>query len=102
MSKYTPGPWRICGAKDCKCRMIWSGDGEACISVAHGDHWKEVIGDPWPIDDVADANARLIAAAPELLVACKALLACSLPTDVSGRAMVDLAVAAIAKAEATE
>ena len=56
-----------------------------------------------PADDLATYRksevAELQASHARLLEACKALLACSLPTDISGRAMVDQAVAAIAKAE---
>lgn len=75
MSKHTPGPWQICGARGCSCRMIWGDSGEVCIGVAHSAHWKSAIGDPWPKDEMADANARLIAAAPDLLAACKAYIA---------------------------
>lgn len=44
------------------------------------------------------ANARLIAAAPDLLEACKLLLRCSLPNDVSGREMIRKAWLAVEKA----
>lgn len=49
-------------------------------------------------EDDAEANACLIAAAPDLLDACRKLLRCSLPVDVSGQAWIAEARAAIAKA----
>lgn len=58
----------------------------------------ERVGLTRALDVLSEAEARLIAAAPELLEACKGLLTCSLPIDASGKAMVDHAVAAIAKA----
>lgn len=46
-----------------------------------------------------EANARLIAAAPDLLRACELLLMLSLPQDISGMAMVEVARQAVRRAK---
>jgi hypothetical protein len=64
MGQYTRGPWRIGGIKDLKegrGREIAADD--ARIGIVYGVTDPDVI-----------ANARLIAAAPELLEACKAAM----------------------------
>lgn len=58
MSKHTPGPWKpACGARGTTCRhpaILWDGG--------------QVGNATWQGSEAAtDANARLIAAAPELL-----------------------------------
>lgn len=58
MSKHTPGPWRVGG----KGEYLNQLNIEPCVGVAYG-HDIELI-----------ANARLIAAAPELLEALEELL----------------------------
>lgn len=76
MSKYTPGPWRIAEgreAPDKKHRFIWS-DAEAredredsspyCIATVHERTFCPQL----------DANAKLIAAAPDMTEALDALL----------------------------
>ncbi len=50
----------------------------------------------------AEANAYLIAAAPELLKALEILLACSMPVDMIDRTAIELAKSAIAKARGSE
>lgn len=96
--KHTPGPW-VHKRDDLlndydnpgthwNARNIWS-PGYSTIAhviMQHND------------DGESEANARLIEAAPDLLEACQMLLTLSLPRDVSGRAMVDRARAAIEKA----
>ena len=71
-TKHTPGPWAL--SRDV-------GDGEVCtVYGCTGGHIyivgnREYLGRE--IEDLsaeADANARLIAAAPDLLTACKAAL----------------------------
>lgn len=58
-TKHTPGPWHLSAAKDC----IWHQDhGRICTPPNHAQVWN------W------EPNARLIAAAPELLAALEALL----------------------------
>ena len=64
---HTPGPWRIAGDGDHEeielcCVESATHDAIAIVSDAYTDH-----GDPLP-------NARLIAAAPELLVAARAVI----------------------------
>jgi len=73
-TKHTPGPWH---------NAPWTS--HAAISIlAHtgqrlaGQSWPTLIADCAPIDGYSDnalANARLIAAAPDLLAALRQLLA---------------------------
>ena len=64
MSKHTPGPWEIDGGTNPKGdKYIWKkGEyyGGHAIATVHED-----------IQEGAEGNARLVAAAPELLAACK-------------------------------
>ncbi len=68
MSKHTPGPWKVTGYEPHNKVIASYGDGKQPV---HFDvalcHLEVAIGTP-------QANARLIAAAPELLEACKAVL----------------------------
>jgi hypothetical protein len=96
---HTKGPWKVDGANaqwgdGTKVRAIWGNEGEGMGAVA------------WVTDDYfeeLEANARLIAAAPELLEACK--LTAAIVTDkydarnVSLEAAWDAATEAIAKAQ---
>ena len=67
--KHTPGPW----VADAPCpASIWAGDFQvATCKTANGDG-VGMDATPW---DVATANARLIAAAPDLLEALEAVIA---------------------------
>lgn len=61
MSEHTDGPWRVGGTKQIPmttCREIASDNGR--IGLVYG-----------VVDEENKANAMLIAAAPELLAACK-------------------------------
>lgn len=70
MSKHTPGPWRRQGA------IIWGKEIQREVARV-----KTFPGEP--LQD--NANARLVAASPELLAACKLLLSCcGYVVDVSG------------------
>jgi hypothetical protein len=104
VSEHTPGPWRI--------YRITGEDGESigvmCINEQHIDS----DGDPSDICEIAnlgyygipqcEANAKLIAAAPELLAALQAMLKdCEQSCETSlvhGGAVEDMARSAIAKA----
>lgn len=59
---YTPGPWR---------QQILIVQDERGGQIAHCTRWEGAT--PYP--EVAEANARLIAAAPDLLAAARAALA---------------------------
>jgi hypothetical protein len=101
-SLHTPGPWKTCGANEdrCKCCQIFSIPADIPVAIASigkvGDDYPSIrfmngdrpgtIGarveaymDQIPYWDVSEeqafANARLIAAAPELLAMLKSLSA---------------------------
>lgn len=61
MSKHTPGPWNI-GTKN--GARVWSENGETLIADADASESLR--------KEIKKANARLIAAAPELLAAAQA------------------------------
>lgn len=61
MSKHTPGPWRVSDHELTK-PSVYGPDG---VIVAQIGPWREA--------DTSEANARLIASAPTLLEAAKAL-----------------------------
>ena len=73
MSKHTPGPWRIGslesydGYTGQPYRNVWAGQDEAATVVA-----RAIRSDGAMTNDV-DADARLIASAPDLLAICKEL-----------------------------
>src|SRR5690606_3860687 len=76
MSKHTPGPWKLKHVKNGHHIFM----GQATRTPWHyPSHCKiEYEHDVWPEDgeqyEEAEANARLIAAAPELLGVCKSAL----------------------------
>ncbi len=77
-SQHTPGPWRVVGPLD----AIFSDDpyGHGSMRVADVRGWGHLTGDGGcrlehaPAVAIQQANAALIAAAPDLLAASKALL----------------------------
>jgi hypothetical protein len=91
MSKHTPGPWVVYDdSNDGKTNRIEiSARGKTVARIYHSV----------PAEDLP--NARLIAAAPDLLEACKALeiLFAPLARDSTTASWIDKARAAIAKAE---
>ena len=92
MAKHTPGPWRIVG-DDEGCKSI-----EAYGEDEHGIFSVSEIGFTDGIEEGEDkANARLIAAAPDMLNALKYIKRCKLygPADQAW----ELIDAAIAKAD---
>ncbi len=74
---HTPGPWRACTGshKDrCICGMVYGPfkEGPLIATVAVERCPKEYHSDECsPPTDQSAANARLVAAAPDLLAACK-------------------------------
>jgi hypothetical protein len=85
MSKHTPGPWNFQGNGYGWRNGEYQSDGNAangyCPFCAHGESASECV-----------ANARLIAAAPELLEACEAAVTMfsvkpdsSLPDDIKAQ-----------------
>lgn len=88
---HTPGPWEY--RVDGNCVVI---EGKGADYVAHTEN-PETAADRLDI-----ANARLIAAAPDLLAACKKVMTtCGSPSDWNGETREFLLAieAAIAKAE---
>jgi hypothetical protein len=72
MKTHTPGPWWFCEDLD---GVFMIGQGDIGIAAAHPPKLRE--GEKMGLFDPGDprANARLIAAAPELLAAAQAMLA---------------------------
>lgn len=71
MSTHTPGPWENHG------RTVYAGKSIVSLAVAEYDAERGPqynLADHLKSDDEGLANARLIAAAPELLEACEAVL----------------------------
>ena len=72
MSKHTPGPWSVPHfATDCACNCAYvvSGNQHGMGAIATVHHSDEADGEHNEPMDVAIANARLIAAAPDMLEA---------------------------------
>ena len=69
-SKHTPGPWTICGNGILTHPV--SGR-ELQTTVIEADSWGRIF-DIYDYSNEPEYNARLIAAAPELLEACQTFL----------------------------
>jgi len=95
MSKHTPGPWFA----------TQNGSAFNLNSPDRASHFAILLGMLSNSDGELDANARLIAAAPELLEALKALKRMPIPMPRTEQARKDIAAywavvdAVIAKAE---
>jgi hypothetical protein len=87
MDKYSPGPWHIDGGTGKKGELfVWTdrdekgrgylGTHEVCIATVHTRLFEEG-QDLACVEEGIEANARLIAAAPELLEALKETLRAS-------------------------
>lgn len=110
MSKYTPGPWKVTGELSKHSASVdihsesklWVADAKGCHDIIERCGCRRVVSG-FPTDEEAVANARLIAAAPELLEALGEILDCiesdakDLDTFVS---IGDIAVRAINRATA--
>ena len=92
-NQHTPGPWRI--GKAVNGNWIEAAHAAQPVSIART--FYEGVGAA-----TEDANARLIAAAPELLEALEGLLANLTEGDFISETRIDAARAAIAKATANE
>lgn len=122
MNTHTPGPWHACHDGECSCKIVscayypiaritvgkWGDDYPALRLVGtssldtKAEAYMEQITYGEIGDDTATANARLIAAAPDLL---KALKECTeqlwlLAKDPKSNPWVQQGQAAIAKASA--
>ena len=104
MSSHTPGPWYIGTDFSDQGRHIY-----AAHKVRHedGDEWNPLIASTDDDERLIDwqANARLIAAAPEMFAALVALLphaARAIQGTTEGQPLLDAARAAIAKATQDE
>lgn len=67
MGKYTPGPWAVCSSYTAGRIIVKAPQPTNRVLAGFGSEDE-------PLDDIDWANARLIAAAPELLEALKAAL----------------------------
>lgn len=93
ISKHTPGPWMACNAGTLWDYFVWSDAADK--SVCNIDYSEQSAAE-------VEANARLIAAAPELLAALQALAEVALYRDGDCTAQLTTARAAIAKATGQE
>lgn len=97
VSKHTPGPWELCGGYTPAYSAITSNDGYIVFGMAdasnHTEHGRPIKA---PGVETQRANARLIAAAPELL---NMLKVCAKIVTADGYTIGDEAAALIAKAE---
>lgn len=98
MSNFTPGPWAVQKAEDCMGRHLDDAVKWVVTSAKH-DIWIST-GPTWDPEhaEESEANARLIAAAPDLLESVKALLGCMSLAGWDGDPIAVKARAAIAKA----
>ena len=80
--KWTPGEWTLCNNGKCTCKHVYSHKADqhvatgrpiACVHGEWGDAPDMIYGEVR--QEQIDANARLIAAAPELYEALEAMVA---------------------------
>ena len=98
MSNFTQGPWAVQKAEDCMGRHLDDAVKWVVTSAKH-DIWIST-GPTWDPEhaEESEANARLIAAAPELLEAAMAFIAPFDGIEVVQDSDIAKARAAIAKA----
>jgi hypothetical protein len=78
---HTPGKWRAVLSGDRQPHILYRG--LICVLERSPDRWTSVVVDDDTGHSCADdieANAKLIAAAPDLLAACEALVELEKPT----------------------
>jgi len=63
MTEQTPGPWEVTRGTGERLRVVDASHNVPCIATVHGRNGNVV------------ADANLISAAPDLLIACESLLA---------------------------
>ena len=103
MNKHTPGPWTVISKQ--YSFLVNQGRKRSSIEICHGD--TDINIPLYGTREQAEADARLIAAAPDMLVALKMAFKIPKPWIMGGRtiteeewnAAVDAVTAAIAKAE---
>ena len=71
MSKHTPGPWVL---HKSQCLTIKGADSKATVCTVESRERHPGAADQFPSIEESNANARLIAAAPEMLDAITRLL----------------------------
>jgi hypothetical protein len=72
---HTPGPWSQHGKGGCECGQIFGPDGNVLVAEVLGPSHLSIEGpDCVPSRDRQIANCALIAAAPDLLAALKAMV----------------------------
>lgn len=86
-TKHTPGPWHYQDRSDAYTHIVRNAEGNSIIVYA-----------PQSTRPEAEANARLAAAAPELLEACQMMLGIMALKNWEGDPVAEKARAAIAKA----
>jgi hypothetical protein len=97
MTKHTPGPWRLSHVEEGSIKHLVPVDagGTSLLTVVN-ERGYDGCGEPTPFAAVySDEDARLMAAAPELLAAVRLLLTELVFTDTAGT---EAAHAAIFKA----
>jgi hypothetical protein len=91
MSGHTPGPWKT-DTDDFHDRCIYDADGNWLANATSDDESPEAIAR-------SEANTLLLASAPELLDALKAIMEAHGPGTLASEGLYNQAVAAINKAE---
>ena len=69
-SNHTPGPWKWLKGRDDCIDSLWGGQNESQNVLTINEECRSE-SDRFLFVDIYDADARLIAAAPDLLAACK-------------------------------
>lgn len=70
-AEHTPGPWSMCLERRGVSFLVRDTDGRLVCEMS----WHSSSRQHYPLRDESEANARLIAAAPELLGVLRAYLA---------------------------